>query len=93
VQILPFDTEKFEYTPDSPNLDKDNDTETVLQSYPVTIATVNGSGPIPTAFTVEHQRPRQENNELENMFLQCGSGIKMRSSVNHGKVDLSLKYR
>ena len=53
MQILPFDAEKFEYTPE-PNLDKDNDTsEAVLQSYPVTIATVNGSGPIPTAFTVE----------------------------------------
>ena len=74
VQILPFDTRKFEYTPE-PNLDKDNDTsQAVLQSYPVTIATVNGSGPIPTAFTVEHQRPRQDNNQVENLFLQFGTG-------------------
>ena len=75
MQILPFDAEKFEYTPEF-NLDKDNDTsQAVLQSYPVTIATVYGSGPIPTALTVEHQRPRQENNELGDIHFQFGTVI------------------
>jgi len=48
VQILPFDTEMFEYTP-NPNEDGDI-SGGVLLSYPVVIATVHASGPIPTAF-------------------------------------------
>lgn len=57
MQILPFDTENFQYTPE-PNPNEDSAvSEAVLQSYPVVIATVNSSGPIPTAFT-NHMRPR-----------------------------------
>jgi len=58
VQILPFDTDIFEHTPD---LNKDD----VLLSYPVVIGTVNASGPIATAFTKYSARPRRNLKDTE----------------------------
>lgn len=59
MQILPFNTKSFEYTPESSHANDSDPSEAVLQSYPVVIATVNGSGPIPSAFT-EQPRRKQE---------------------------------
>ena len=69
MQILPFDTEIFEHTP---NLNKDG----VLLSYPVVIATVNASGPIATAFTKYSARPMRnlkEDSELISGYGTCDS--------------------
>lgn len=77
MQILPFNTKSFECTPKLPNLNKDSDAseEVVLQSYPVEIATVNGSGPIPTAFTEPPLRRKEDDsgNPL-GLFGQYGYG-------------------
>lgn len=67
MQVLPFDTEIFEYTSD---LNKDSDVSgAVLQSYPVVIATVNGSGPIPAPFTKHSASARRK---LNNDPLDIG---------------------
>jgi hypothetical protein len=71
VQILPFDTDIFEYT-SNPNKDSDNVSGCVLQSHPVVIATIIGSGPIPTAFTKQIARRKRKNDNDPDDFIGYG---------------------